>query len=86
MARGILDFLGLPWDDAVLRYAEHAKGRAINTPSYHQVIRPIYRGAVNRWHRYRFAFADVEPVLAPFIAAFGYDAEDAPGGGRRGAG
>lgn len=75
-AQRILSFLGLPWDDAVLGYAEHAKTRSIATPSYHQVVQPIYRRSVDRWRNYAFAFAfaDVLPVLEPFIAAFGYAA------------
>lgn len=70
----ILSFLGLPWNDAVLGYAEHAKTRSIATPSYHQVVQPIYRRSVDRWRNYDFAFDDVLPVLEPFIAAFGYAA------------
>lgn len=73
--RRMLGFLGLPWDAAVLAYAERAKTRAIATPSYHQVVQPIYARSVGRWHNYRFAFADVLPVLRPSIAAFGYDEE-----------
>jgi tetratricopeptide (TPR) repeat protein len=72
----ILEFLGLPWDDAVLSYAEHAKTRAIATPSYHQVVQPIYRRSVGRWHNYADAFAEILPILQPFIQAFGYSAED----------
>jgi hypothetical protein len=74
-ARRLLDFLNLPWDDAVLQYAEHARSRAIATPSYHQVVQPIYRRSVGRWRNYGFAFADILPVLVPALAAFGYDAE-----------
>ena len=73
--RRILDFLGLPWDDAVLSYAEHARTHAIATPSYHQVVQPIYRRAVGRWRNYADAFAEVLPILQPFIGAFGYSAE-----------
>ncbi len=73
--RRILEFLGLPWDDAVLNYAEHARTRAIATPSYHQVVQPIYRRSVGRWRNYAFAFEDVLPVLQPFIDAFGYARE-----------
>jgi tetratricopeptide (TPR) repeat protein len=71
--RRILAFLGVPWDDAVLGYAERARKRAIATPSYHQVVQPIYRRSVGRWQHYRDAFALVLPILEPFIAAFGYD-------------
>jgi tetratricopeptide (TPR) repeat protein len=73
--RRVLDFLGLPWDDAVLSYAEHAKTRSIATPSYHQVVQPIYRRAVGRWHNYADEFAEGLPVLQTFIQAFGYSAE-----------
>jgi Sulfotransferase family len=73
--RRILEFLGLPWDDAVLSYAEHAKTRAIATPSYHQVVQPIYRRSVDRWRNYPDAFAEVLPILQPFIQAFDYSAE-----------
>ena len=82
-ARRIVDFLGLPWDDAVLGYAEHAKTRAISTPSYHQVVQPIYRRSVDRWRNYAFAFDEVLPLLQPFIAAFGYADDGQAGAGRR---
>ena len=70
--RRILEFLDLPWDDAVLGYAEHAQTRTIATPSYHQVVQPIYRRSVGRWRNYADAFEDVLPILQPFIEAFGY--------------
>ena len=73
--RRILEFLWLPWDDAVLGYAEHAKQRAIATPSYHQVVQPIYRRSVGRWRNYADAFTGVLPILQPFIEAFGYAGE-----------
>jgi hypothetical protein len=73
--RRILEFLDLPWDDAVLSYAEHAQTRAIATPSYHQVVQPIYRRSVGRWRNYADAFEDVLPVLQPFIEEFGYASE-----------
>ena len=74
-SRRIVAGLGLAWDDAVLSYAEHAKRRAIATPSYHQVVQPIYRRSAGRWLNYRDAFADVKPILEPFIAAWGYACE-----------
>lgn len=73
MAR-ILDFLGLAWDAAMGDYRELARQRAIATPSYHQVVQPIYGSAVGRWHRYAGPLRPVLPLLAPSIAAFGYDA------------
>jgi tetratricopeptide (TPR) repeat protein len=70
--RRMLAFLGVAWDEAVLAYAERAKGKAIATPSYHQVTQPIYSRSVGRWRNYRAAFEDVLPILAPWIATFGY--------------
>jgi tetratricopeptide (TPR) repeat protein len=72
----MLAFLGLPWDDAVLGYAERAKTRTIATPSYHQVVQPIYARSVGRWRNYRDAFTDVLPILRPSLEAFGYACDD----------
>lgn len=72
-ARGLLDFLGLDWHDAVLKHTEHARQRgAINTPSYHQVVQPIYQRSKYRWKRYEQSMAEVLPTLQPFIKKFGY--------------
>ena len=80
--RRILDFLGLPWDDAVLSYRERAKARAIATPSYHQVVQPLYTRSVGRWRNYAEEMTPVLPLLRPFAEAFGYSfspAEDESG-------
>ncbi|MBT9505961.1 tetratricopeptide repeat-containing sulfotransferase family protein [Rhodoferax sp.] len=72
-SRELLDFLGLPWDDAVLRHTDHARQRgAINTPSYHQVVQPIYLRSKFRWRRYEQQLSHVLPILQPFIEKFGY--------------
>lgn len=75
--RRILAFLGLPWDDAVLGYAERAKTKAIATPSYHQVVQPIYRRSVGRWRNYGAHLAGALPVLKPLAEAFGYSLDEA---------
>lgn len=72
-SRKLLDFLGLPWDDAVLSHTEHARQRgAINTPSYHQVVQPVYQRSKYRWMKYEHHLTEVLPVLQPFIEQFGY--------------
>lgn len=69
----MLDFVGLPWDDAVEKFYEHAQKRGkINTPSYHQVAEPIYSRAAYRWERYRRHLTPDLPVLVPFAEYFGY--------------
>lgn len=71
--RGLLDFLGVGWDDRVLGHTEHAKARGtINTPSYHQVTQPIYQHAKYRWKRYAKQFEAVTPVLQRYIDYFEY--------------
>jgi len=57
--RRVLEFCNLPWDDRCLRFYEH--GRVVNTPSYDQVRRPIYRDSIGRWRHYD---AFLEPLRA----------------------
>jgi Flp pilus assembly protein TadD len=72
-ARTLLDFLGLPWHPAVLDHRRTAAARGtISTPSYSQVIQPIYREASGRWKRYRAQMAPVLPILAPWALRLGY--------------
>jgi len=72
--RRLVEFLGLEWHEGVRQYADHAsRNRSINTPSYHQVVEPIYKRAVGRWRRYARQLAPVIDVLRPHIEYFGYD-------------
>ncbi len=71
--RGLTDFLGLAWDDALLRHHELVRGKAISTPSYEAVGSPIARGAAGRWRQHADAFEDVGDALDRFLDAFGYE-------------
>lgn len=72
-AAGLLAFLGLAWDEAVLDPAGAARAKPIiNTPSYHQVSRPIYKDAAYRWRRYERHVAEAARTVQPFVEAFGY--------------
>jgi len=69
----IFKFLDLEWNESVLEFDQHARKRAhIQTPSYHQVTRPIYKTARYRWKRYVDQFAPVAAILSPYIKSFGY--------------
>lgn len=70
---GVLEFLGVPWDDAVRNYAETAKTRAIGTPSASQVVQPLYGTAQGKWQNYRSFLQPVLPVLEPWVRSFGYE-------------
>lgn len=70
----LLEFLGLPWDERVNAFHEHAKARGkINTPSYHQVTEPIYQRAAYRWKRYAAFFEPYMGEMTPYLAMFDYE-------------
>ena len=57
-ARRLIAHLGLPWDDACLRFYESQ--RKVGTASFAQVRRPIYKGSVGRWRRFA---AHLDPLF-----------------------
>jgi tetratricopeptide (TPR) repeat protein len=60
--RRILEFLGLPFEDACLEF--HRTERSVRTPSAEQVRRPIYREGLEQWRHY-------EPWLGPLRDSLG---------------
>jgi tetratricopeptide (TPR) repeat protein len=72
--KGVLDFLGRPWNEAVLTgHTERAKRVRVSTSSYHQVAEPLYDRSIDRWKTYRAQLEPVMPVLADVIRRFGYE-------------
>jgi len=71
-ARKIVEFAGLPWDDACLSF--HETERAVQTASATQVRQPIYATSVERWKPY-------EPHLKQLVRAFEANGIDISGGG-----
>jgi hypothetical protein len=61
-ARRVLDFLGLGWDERVMRFHEHASGKIVRSPTFAEVTKPLYRASVGRWKN----------KLAPLLRVFGY--------------
>ncbi len=72
-ARRLLDFLGVPWDERVLNFHEHARKRFVSTPSFTAVSEPVHRRAAGRWRNYATQMQRIGHTLAPFITAFGYE-------------
>ena len=71
-ARRLLDFIGVAWDEQVLRYYEQAGRKFIATPSAAAVSKPIYRSSVARWRCYESQVGRVAAKLRPYLTAFGY--------------
>lgn len=63
MARDVIGFLGLPWNDACLSF--HESARPVKTASVMQVRKPVYASSVHRWKHYGNA-------MNPLIEALGY--------------
>jgi len=60
---------------ALRRFSEHAKNKGyIGTPSYAQVVQPVYASSIGRWRRYREYFEPILPALEPSMRHWGYDA------------
>jgi len=60
--RRLFDYLGMPFEDACLRF--HENRRAVNSASSEQVRVPIYDEALDHWRHY-------EPWLGPLKTALG---------------
>jgi len=69
----LFDFIGLDWQPDLLAQRGTGQAMHIGTPSRDAVARPISRRAVGRWHNYERHLAPALPVLAPLLAALGYD-------------
>jgi hypothetical protein len=65
--RRMLEFLGLDWDPALLRF--HESKRAVNTASYAQVRRPLYRSSIGRAASYAAELAPLRAALAHAAAS-----------------
>jgi tetratricopeptide (TPR) repeat protein len=70
--RPVLEFLGVAWDASVLRFNEHARQKLVRSPTYAEVTKPVFKGAVGRWRNYQKYLEPCLAKLEPFVKAFGY--------------
>ncbi|RWB66547.1 MAG: tetratricopeptide repeat protein [Mesorhizobium sp.] len=61
-SRRLIDYLGLPWDDACLRFFD--REGAVTTPSRWQVRQPIYKSSVKRWKNFESEITPLVEALA----------------------
>lgn len=73
VARKTLDFLGMPWDAKVLGFDEHARQKAVRSPTYADVTQPVYKRAKGRWHNYQKYLEPHLQTLEPMVKALGYE-------------
>ena len=69
----VLKFLNLSWEPEMDNYQDTALKRGrIKTPSYYQVVQPIYKNAKYRWLNYRKYLEQYLDQVKPWISDFGY--------------
>jgi len=66
--RRLLDFCGLPFEDACLDF--HRTERAVRTASSEQVRQPIYREGLDQWRRFEPWLAELKTELGPVLERY----------------
>jgi hypothetical protein len=61
----LLDFCGLPFEEACLNF--HETKRAVKTASSEQVRQPIYSSSVNLWRNYEAHLGTLVHILKPLL-------------------
>ena len=67
-ARRLINFIGLPWDDACLNF--HQTRRVVRTASVAQVRQPIYTSSKGRWRKHA---EQLKPLLLALGLELGLD-------------
>ncbi len=72
VARSVLGFLGVGFEDNVLKFYEHARAKRVNSPASADVQKPLYRTAMGRWKNYEKYLEPYLPGLERFLKEFNY--------------
>jgi hypothetical protein len=72
-SRRIAEFLGLTWDAAMIDERQRSERKAVRTPTYIDVTKPLYTRSIGRWRNYQHYLEPGLEILRPFVKAFGYD-------------
>lgn len=64
--RRILDYCGLPFEEACLKF--HETDRAVRTASSEQVRQPLYQSGVDQWENFSEFLDPLREVLGPELA------------------
>ena len=63
--RRILDYCGLPYEDACVNF--HETKRSVRTPSSEQVRQPIYTSGLEQWRNYEAWLEPLKSALGPVL-------------------
>ncbi len=69
--RRLLDFCGLPWEDACLRF--HETERAVRTASSEQVRQPLYSSSLHTWKNFSTELQTLLEILSEELQAEAWD-------------
>jgi tetratricopeptide (TPR) repeat protein len=69
----VADFLGLAWDSAMLDERRRSERKAVRTPTYDDVTKPLYTRAIGRWQNYQKHLEPGLKTLQPYLAEFHYE-------------
>lgn len=69
--RALASFLGIDWTDDLLD-SKKSQTKAVSTPTYSDVSKPLYQRSRERWRHYEIELSPHLELLEPFIEAFGY--------------
>jgi tetratricopeptide (TPR) repeat protein len=71
--RGICEFVGLRWDEAMRDFSHAADGTVdLYAQSGKQVRMGLYAGGSGQWRRFKEQLAPAFPILAPWVERLGY--------------
>ena len=69
----LLNFMELSWEENINNYKQNAIDKdRIRTPSYNQVIKPIYHSSVNKWVNYKEQLKPIIPIIENWMKYFDY--------------
>ncbi len=71
--RTVCAFLGIEFTPAMADFTGRARKGSVAAITSAQVSRSLYREGMGQWRRYQAELAPIEPILAPWVARFGYD-------------
>lgn len=73
VVRDALRFLNLTWHNDLYHFYQKSRTQhKVQTPSYHQVIKPVFQDGVGRWTLYKEHLRNIVPRLAPWRNYFSY--------------